>query len=295
MRVRHLSLRAPAVSEQRAFDHTPHSGSGVPTDLSGALWDAARREEFVTYYQPVIDVATREIVGAEALLRWVAPDGSVIPAATFALVAEQIGLLPVLSRQSLALACHECVTWPSPLPLELRVNVSPAQLSSRWLVTSVRSALRSSGLSPDCLCIEIVETAPLPQSRVVLRNLHQLRELGVRIDLDDFGTGYGSPLYLKNFPVTGIKLDRSFVAGLGISSRDRVIVSGLVRMAVDLGLTVVGEGVEDETQFSELAAAGVRYAQGWLFDPALPPAEFAARLAKPSGAAAPVSPEGRTA
>ena len=271
--------RTPGASrtgeQQLAFERHPN----IPGDLAHALWNAARLAQFATWYQPVIDVRTRAIVGAEALLRWDVPGGAVVPAGTFATVAEQIGLLPVLSRHSLAESCNRCAAWVCTSPLELRVNVSPSQLDSRWLVSQVRSALRNSGLAPERLCIEIVETAPLPASRIVLRNLHQLRSIGVRIDLDDFGTGYGSPLYLKHFPVTGIKLDRSFVTGLGMSKRDRIIVGGLVRMARDLGLTVVGEGVETEVQFGELAAVGVEHVQGWLFDPALSPETFVERLA----------------
>jgi EAL domain-containing protein (putative c-di-GMP-specific phosphodiesterase class I) len=237
--------------------------------LATALFEAIRLDQIEVYYQPIVTTDGGRVTGAEALLRWHHPTAGLLTAASFAHVAEQTGMLGLLGRRALTTACIAASTWTLPPAFRMQVNANVQQLSSRTFLGDVRQALRTSGLEPERLAIEITETVRLPANGQVLQNLNGLRAMGVAIELDDFGTGYCSPLYLKQLPVTGIKLDQQFVSGLGLEASDDTIVAHLASMATKLGLTVCGEGVEHAQQQQCLIDYGVTSAQGWLFSPAV--------------------------
>jgi EAL domain-containing protein (putative c-di-GMP-specific phosphodiesterase class I) len=237
-------------------------------NLPMRLFDAVRRDE------PVVDANTHHLVGAEALLRWYHPTEGILTASVFAHAAEQTGVLSALGRQVLLDACSAAAHWPLPDGFTIRVNVNAQQLGSRTFLADVRAALRAAQLDASRLSLEITETMQLTTNRRLVANLHAVRDLGVGVELDDFGTGYASPLFLKQLPVTGIKLDRAFVMGIGLSNEDESILSHLTSLAIDFGLTVCGEGVEHREQGDYLASIGADSMQGYLFGRALPADEL---------------------
>lgn len=179
--------------------------------------------EFELHYQPKVDLATNKVGGFEALLRWKHPVRGFVSSAEFIPLAEEIGLIVPLGEWLLKEACAEAATWDN--RLGVAVNLSAAQFRSSALVLSVASALGASGLAASRLELEITETVLLHDTAAVLRSLHQIRDLGVRISMDDFGTGYSSLSYLRSFPFDRIKIDRSFVSEVGkttIASRSSV-------------------------------------------------------------------------
>jgi EAL domain-containing protein (putative c-di-GMP-specific phosphodiesterase class I) len=248
------------------------------TDRTIELFEAVRGDAIGVHYQPIVDLRSTAIVGAEALLRWKHPTDGVLTAGLFASSAERCGVLALLGDRALKMACAALANWPANDTFTVRVNVNAQQLRTRGFVQTVESALANANLAPSRLVLEVTETMPMSTSHRVIENLTALRSLGIDIELDDFGTGYGSPLFLKSLPVTGIKLDRCFVSGLGRDQRDDAIVRNLTNLAFDLGLTVCAEGIEHEHQREHLLAIGVRQAQGYLFGAAVPDAELAAQL-----------------
>ncbi|WP_456828083.1 putative bifunctional diguanylate cyclase/phosphodiesterase [Bradyrhizobium sp. USDA 4518] len=227
--------------------------------------------EFELHYQPLIDVATDQISGFEALLRWRHPEKDMISPAEFIPVAEEIGLIAPLGEWVLREACNEAVKWPK--QVKVAVNLSPMQFRSRNLVQVVISALASSGLSPKRLELEITETVFLAETEANLAILHQLRELGVAISMDDFGTGYSSLSYLRSFPFDKIKIDRSFVKDLAERSDCVAIVGAIAGLGRRLKITTIAEGVETNEQLDRLRAEGCNEVQGFLFSSAKPAAE----------------------
>ncbi|WP_296744815.1 EAL domain-containing protein [Mesorhizobium sp.] len=226
-------------------------------DLEAAL----PRREFELDFQPILNIASGEIVGAEALLRWRSPSRGLVAPEDFITVAEETGLIVQLGDWALRKACSVAAGWPR--DVRMAVNVSAAQIKSGGFARSVISALASSGLPASRLELEITETVMMDESETVLRTLSQLRGLGVRIALDDFGTGYSSLGYLRRFPVDKIKIDRSFIHDL--DRRDMAaIVRTVIGLGAELGITVTAEGVETEAQLDMLRRAGCGEAQGYL-------------------------------
>jgi EAL domain-containing protein (putative c-di-GMP-specific phosphodiesterase class I) len=240
------------------------------------LRNAFAAGEFELHYQPKIDLATNEIGGFEALLRWNHPRRGMVSPAEFVPLAEEIGLILPLGEWVLKEACMEAARWDN--QLSVAVNLSPAQFRNSTLVLSVISALGASGLSASRLELEITETVLLQDTAAVLEALHQLRDLGVRISMDDFGTGYSSLSYLRSFPFDRIKIDRSFVAELGKNNDCVAIIRAVASLSDSLGMETTAEGVETEQQLAILRAEGCTQVQGFLFSPALPARELPALL-----------------
>lgn len=229
----------------------------LEVDLETAL----PRQEFDLDFQPIMNIASGEIVGAEALMRWHSPTRGTVAPDSFIPVAEDTGLIVPLGEWALRKACTAAADWPS--GLRVAVNVSAVQLKSGSFARSVISALAFSGVPADRLELEITETVLMDESEAVLRTLRQLRELGIRIALDDFGIGYSSLGYLRRFPVDKIKIDRSFIHDLG--NRDAAaIVRTVIGLGAELGITVTAEGVETEVQLDILRGNGCTEAQGYL-------------------------------
>ena len=233
--------------------------TSLEADLRRALEDRA----FVLHYQPVVRARTGATTGFEALLRWNRPNGAPISPADFVPIAEEAGLMPELGAWVLAEACREAVRWPA--HLTVAVNVSATQLRSTCFIRTVERALAESGLAPHRLEIEITETAVLENRDLTLGLLRQLRGLGVMIALDDFGTGYSSLSFVHTFPLTRLKIDRSFVRGLGQDPQSTAIVRAIIGLSRSLGLAVTAEGVETEEQRRLLVRERGLDLQGYLF------------------------------
>ncbi len=229
----------------------------LEVDLETAL----PRQEFDLDFQPLMNIESGEIIGAEALMRWHSPArGTVVPD-EFIPVAEETGLIVPLGEWALRKACAAAASWPA--GVRIAVNVSAVQLRSAGFARSVISALAFSGVPAGQLELEITETVLMDESETVLKTLRQLRELGIRIALDDFGTGYSSLGYLRRFPVDKIKIDRSFIHDLG-NHDTAAIVRTIIGLGAELGITVTAEGVETEAQLDILRGNGCVEAQGYL-------------------------------
>lgn len=253
----------------------------VSTDLAGA----ADRGELVLEFQPIVSLDDREVIAAEALVRWNHPvRGRVMPD-QFIPQGEASGEIHALGAWVIDEACRRFATWrrdtlDGDRSFRLSVNVSIHQLEDGDLAAVVQRALRRHRLPADRLVLEITETAALTQRTGALRALERLRALGVLVAVDDFGTGYSSLAYLRQLPIDIVKIDRAFVQRLGAEGHDddRRIAAGIIDLAHDLGLTVVAEGIEDEGQARMLLDLGCRRGQGYLFAPPLTADDLASRL-----------------
>jgi diguanylate cyclase (GGDEF)-like protein len=240
-----------------AMDAMVQARRALEVDLEAAL----SRHEFDLDFQPIMNIESGEIIGAEALMRWHSPARGTVAPDEFIPVAEETGLIVPLGEWALRKACTAAASWPA--GLRIAVNVSAVQLKSGSFARSVISALAFSGVPAGRLELEITETVLMDESEAVLKTLRQLRELGIRIALDDFGTGYSSLGYLRRFPVDKIKIDRSFIHDLG--NRDTAaIVRTIIGLGAELGITVTAEGVETEAQLDILRKDGCVEAQGFL-------------------------------
>lgn len=250
-------------------------------DLRRALGDG----QFDLAYQPLMNLTTNTVTGFEALLRWDHPQrGQVLPSA-FVPFAEESGLIVPIGRWVLQRACADAVTWPS--SMRVAINVSVVQFGTRTLIGDVTAALQDSGLDPSRLELEITESAMLQDTEAVLDCLHELRAMGVGIAMDDFGTGYSSLSYLRRFPFSKVKIDRSFVEGLGQGRDCDAIVGAMIDLCENLGMTVLAEGVETEEQLRMLRAGRCGEAQGYLFSQPRPASEVAAMCRRFSGLSLP--------
>jgi EAL domain-containing protein (putative c-di-GMP-specific phosphodiesterase class I)/nitrogen-specific signal transduction histidine kinase len=242
------------------------------------LKTALDERRVVAYYQPIVDLASGAIAGFEALARLVQRDGTVLEPASFIAVAEESGLVLPLGAQVLEGACKQACLWPSaPLydgGMSVAVNVSSRQLERGDLTAMVREVLAKTRLSPSRLHLELTETAIMDLNPEVLSQLSGIRELGVQIGLDDFGTGYASLTHLRRLPLDFVKVDRSFVQGLGSDPGDDRIVSAVIDLARNLGLRSIGEGAETTQQLNRLRELGCDQAQGYLFARPAPPQDL---------------------
>ena len=245
--------------------------------LETELRRAVEHRQLIVYYQPVFDVVSGEIVGAEALVRWQHPTWGLVLPAAFIPVAEETGMIEPIGKLVLEQACADVARWTAggrDVALELCVNVSARQLRSPGFAASVAAALGANGLAPATVCLEITESVLMEDTLTTQAALEALKALGVRLTVDDFGTGYSSLSYLKRFPIDELKVDRSFVSGLGRAGPEEAIVTGVVQLARALGLGVVAEGVETEAQLAHLREMGCERAQGFLMSRPVPAAHF---------------------
>jgi diguanylate cyclase (GGDEF)-like protein/PAS domain S-box-containing protein len=233
------------------------------------LRHALDRDELELRYQPVVAIGSGEIVGLEALVRWNHPERGMLDPGEFVEIAEDSGLIEPIERWVQETACRQVLGWhelrPDKRPLDISVNLSARQVAHRDLAGSVREVLSRTGLEPVNLRLEITESFLVEESANATATLEALSELGVRLVLDDFGTGYSSLAYLNRFPFDALKIDRSFVEGLGVEQERTAIVEAVIGMARALSLDAIAEGVEKEVQLSELRRLGCDYAQGHLF------------------------------
>jgi diguanylate cyclase (GGDEF)-like protein/PAS domain S-box-containing protein len=239
------------------------------------LRHALDRKELELHYQPVIALGSGEIVGLEALVRWNHPKRGLLDPGEFVSIAEDSGLIEPIGRWVQETACRQALGWhelrPDERPLDVAVNLSARQVAHRDLADSVREILARTGLDPVNLRLEVTESVLVEESASATATLEALSEIGVRLVLDDFGTGYSSLAYLNRFPFDALKVDRSFVDGLGVEQERTAIVEAVIGMARALSLDAIAEGVENEAQLSELRRLGCDFAQGHLFSRPLAP------------------------
>ena len=251
------------------FDAAMHEGALERLRLETELRRAVERQEFRLWYQPIVALTDRQIVGVEALARWQHPERGLLAPGAFLGVAEELGVIASIDQWALGEACRQGQQWhrahPDRPPLTVSVNVSAKAFGSDSLVQTVRDVLAATGFPARALRLEITESVAISDADRVRSVLKQLRAMGVRVSLDDFGTGYCSLSYLQQFPVDTLKIDRSFVARIGEDEGPGEIVRLIVGLAHTLGLDVVAEGTETEAQVDYLAALGVGFAQGFYF------------------------------
>jgi diguanylate cyclase (GGDEF)-like protein len=278
--------RAKAEGKNRIVSFEPAMQALVSRRL--ALETELRRGveegEFRLHYQPVVDLATREIVGVEALIRWQHPTRGLLPPGEFIDIVEDTGLIVPLGRWVIERAVHDAAGWcgPDGAQLSVSVNLSPRQFHDVDLISTIDGALASTGLAAGSLVVEITENLLLNDAALASARLTDLRRRGVRVAVDDFGTGYSSLAYLDRYPVDVLKIDRSFVGSLGRSGKSTALVRAIVDLGGALGLQTVAEGVEEERQASLLTTLGCDLAQGYLYSAPVPAGELAELVSEAS-------------
>jgi diguanylate cyclase (GGDEF)-like protein/PAS domain S-box-containing protein len=250
------------------FDEAMRADAVVRLETESALRRALERGELRLHYQPEVELATGRICGFEGLLRWEHPLRGLLGPSAFIPLAEETGLIVGIGEWVLREACTEAARWTQPLTLS--VNLSARQLAQHDLVAMVRRALSETRMDPSMLCLEITESAVMESGAATTAQLRALKSLGVRLAIDDFGTGFSSLAHLRRFPVDVIKIDGTFVAGLGREPQDASIAAAVISLAHALGLTTVAEGVETEEQLAILKELGCDFGQGYLFARPLP-------------------------
>jgi diguanylate cyclase (GGDEF)-like protein/PAS domain S-box-containing protein len=251
------------------FSPGTHDASMLNLRTTNELRRGIERGEIIPYYQPIINLGSGELVGFEVLARWRHPDRGLLGADKFLPMAEETGLIGEVGAAVLRASLVQLGEWQQHSPrldqLSLSVNLSARQLTDGRLVDLVEEALGQAGVQAGSLWLEITETALMADVKAATVALRDLRSLGLHLAVDDFGTGYSSLTYLKRFPVEAIKVDRSFVSGLGIDAEDSTIVDAVVKLGHSLNLQVVAEGVETPLQLTRLRELGCDRAQGFLF------------------------------
>jgi len=265
------------------MDARMHARRQMELDLRSAL----ANDGFELHYQPVFNLDTNTITAFEALLRWTHPERGSISPTQFIPLAEETGLIGAIGAWVLREACRQAQTWPD--SIRVAVNLSPLQFKQNDLEALVMSALAASGLAPGRLDLEITESVLLENTDTTLATLHQLRGLGVRISMDDFGTGFSSLSNLRSFAFDNIKIDRSFVQGLGQSEQCSAIVQAVAGLGAGLDVTTIAEGVETADQLEWVRAFGIIEVQGFFLGRPVPAAEVPSLIASMQARARPAA------
>ena len=269
-------------------DHAQHSGRRARQDIE--LREALDAGQFVLHYQPVVSVADASMVGAEALIRWNHPERGLVFPGEFISDLEESGLIVPVGAWVLGEVCRQAREWQDVFPdkqFKVKLNVSASQLAQADFGDVIATALRESGVRPERICFEITESALMHDVAGAWALLRQAKDRGITLALDDFGTGYSSLNHLRRFNLDYLKIDKSFVDGLGKSQADTAIIEHVIGLSHALGLKVVAEGIEEEAQYHELKRLGCDFAQGFFFSRGQE-AEVITRLLRIS--AAPVRP-----
>jgi len=265
------------------FDEVMREHAIAHLQIERDLRRALERDELALVYQPILSLGGRAIVGVEALLRWQHPQRGLVVPSEFLMIAEEAGLIEPIGRWVLDTACRQLTEWlralPGAPPVWIAVNLSTVQVARPGLAEMVADVLARAELDPRCLSLEITESLMLRDADALSEALPALKEIGVQVALDDFGTGYSSLGYLTRLPIDALKIDRSFVDGLGTDDRDSAITEAIIAMAHALSLIVVAEGVESPLQLAELTQLGCDLAQGFYFSPPVAPDALARMLA----------------
>jgi diguanylate cyclase (GGDEF)-like protein len=256
--------RNRAVRFETGMDEAAQQRRLIEMDLRGAL----AKHEMRLHYQSLIDTSTGQITGYEALVRWIHPGRGIVMPGTFIPIAEETGLIVQLGEWVIRQALQDLADWSD--DLSVSINLSPAQMRSPGLITTIISAIATNRIDPARVCFEITETVLMQDSDANIETLHKLREIGVQIALDDFGTGYSSLNYLRSFPFSKIKIDRCFIDEIDSRPDCQAIVRSVVSLAESLGMTTTAEGVERQEQVEYLRLQGCSEVQGFLYSKAVP-------------------------
>ncbi len=265
------------------FDEAVRSRAEQRLATESALRRALERDEFTLHYQPIIDLSTGDMVSVEALLRWQRPDRGLVAPVEFIPIAEDTGLIVPIGAWVLEEACRQLAVWQRTVPeLTMAVNVSVRQMLAPDIGRVVEDVLARTAVRPQDLCLELTESVFMQDVDYFGKTLGGLKALGIRLVIDDFGTGYSSLNYLKRFPFDAVKVDRSFVDGLGTEANDSALVAAIVAMAAALGLEVTAEGVETPQQLAMLKALHCDRAQGFFIARPMPSADMSNIIATSS-------------
>jgi diguanylate cyclase (GGDEF)-like protein/PAS domain S-box-containing protein len=246
------------------FDKALQAKAEQRSATAAALHRGLERQEFTVHYQPMVDLATGAMVSAEALLRWEHPDGCMVSPDDFIPLAEESGLVVSIGAWVLDQACQQLVQWQRSQPsMSIAVNLSVRQVLAPGISELIGEILTRTGVPPQSLCLELTETLFMEDIDYFGKALSSIKALGVRLSIDDFGTGYSSLSYLKRFPVDAVKVDRSFIEGLGTDPRASALVAAIIALADALNLEVTAEGVETHNQLAHLKRLGCGLAQGF--------------------------------
>ena len=261
----------------RQYAPEMHAGMIDRLELESDLRQALARDQLYIVYQPIVDLRTGRLSGAEALLRWQHPSRGLVSPADFIPVAESSGMIVPIGEWVLRQACRDARRWdgiPGGDQLSVSVNLSGRQLQTSELPSIVPHALLDAGLAPGRLTLEMTESMLIDRSDEMLSLLHELRRIGVRLAIDDFGTGYSSLSYLHRFPVDVVKIDRSFIESLTGEADETSLVGSIIRIGQGMRLTTVAEGIEDAAQLRALQRLGCEYGQGYHFARPMSAADF---------------------
>jgi PAS domain S-box-containing protein len=261
--IRPVERRLPADAERRAM-----------ADRHAAIRAALAADEFIVHYQPIFRLDDRQVVGVEALARWQHGDELRQPL-DFIDIAEQTDLIIDIGKVVLRKACLQMACWRAAgHQLGLAVNISARQLLDPELVPHLEEVLTTTGMARGTLSLEVTETALIKDVEQANKTLLRVADLGVDVSIDDFGTGWASLTYLQQLPISSVKIDRSFVAGLGEDRRETAIIRAVLALARELDLSVIAEGIETESQLQQLRLLGCRAGQGYLLSPPVPASEL---------------------
>jgi EAL domain-containing protein (putative c-di-GMP-specific phosphodiesterase class I) len=247
--------------------------------MANDLRHAVERQEFMLVYQPIIEVASGEILKAEALLRWQHPTRGIISPAEFIPIAEETGIIVTLGEWVFRAALDQLAIWRDQLHADFQISINKSPVQFRNSHSDWVEHMKEIGMPGKSLVIEITESLLLDASNNVDRKLLQFRDAGINVAIDDFGTGYSSLSYLKKFDIDYIKIDQSFIRNMTHSQSDMGLCEAIILMAHKLGMKVIAEGVENEAQYHLLAEAHCDFVQGYLISQPLLPADFEALMA----------------
>ncbi|HEX8922678.1 MAG TPA: EAL domain-containing protein, partial [Pyrinomonadaceae bacterium] len=256
-------------ARHEVFDKTMHARAMNLLQMESDLRRAIERKEFILHYQPIVALETGKISGFEALIRWQHPERGFVSPDDFIPIAEETGLIIPIGQWVLEEACRQIHEWqeefPQYPPLQISVNLSSKQFVNSSLIDQIRRVLRETGVEPHSLKLEITESVVMENFESAIEMLNQLRTLGIELSIDDFGTGYSSLSYLHRFPISTLKIDRSFVSRMSDNNENGEIVRTIMMLARSLKMDVVAEGVETQDQLSQLAMLECEYGQGYYF------------------------------
>jgi EAL domain-containing protein (putative c-di-GMP-specific phosphodiesterase class I)/CheY-like chemotaxis protein len=262
----HLSQVRTEIIEKATETTSLPSFTADTDEATAALEQALAAQQFLMWYQPIVDLHTRQVVGAEALIRWMHPEEGLVAPDEFIPFAEQSGLIVPIGRWVLRQSFSDAATWPDTAgaPHFLAVNVSGRQLRDPDFVGYVRDALEESGLAASSVKLEITESTLLEDPRKAAQTLQSLRELGISISVDDFGTGYSTLSTIQNLPIDEFKIDRSFIESLPRAT-SVAVAQAIVQLGHTLGLSIIAEGIETAVQWDTVRNLGCHLGQGFLF------------------------------
>ena len=260
----------------RFFDSAMNQAAIDRMQIESLLRRALEQEEFSIHYQPIVDLKSGNLVGAEALLRWNSPELGFVPPDRFIAIAEETGLIVSIGEWVMRTACRDARTWRTDGSRSIRVavNVSSRQVMGEQFLVTVTDVLNETGLQANCLGLEITEGLLMDDREDTIQLFEALAELGTTLALDDFGTGYSSLSYLKKFPFASLKIDRAFVRDVITNPEDATLCTAIAGMAKGMGFEVIGEGVESEAQLKFMRTIGCDQVQGYFFSKPLPVEKF---------------------